>query len=357
MNHVALLNVLLLASAALAQQASSPNARLATEGDSYYQTLCGYYAGMNSYYTHVDNTITVSGAHAFKKLHMRRDGTVPDSSDYVARTAPFIVRMAHADYAKVVNGAPVADATLRKGLWQTVFAEKPVNLPSFVTKPATTPAPWSIAIVLDAPFAYNGDDALAIGMRIGPAGTLQNKPYPFDSHGKVSTSSATGTKLGLGCLTGSGRFTLTPQLQSYGDAGSPAYLQLSVDYGKPSAPLTVLLGTSNPALAFGGCELLYTSGQIVFSPGVTSSGGTFANYVELKHSNALVGASFWLQAAQPDGGQPAVPVALSNGSKLVYPANPSLPQVASEHRWTVGSSFPTSYQLSKGTSLVLAVSW
>ena len=359
MNTRSLIAFVALASAALAQQGTSPHTFVAAEGDSSFKTLCGYVSNMRTHYTQVDKTLAGLGARSVQKLHLRRDAALATDATYVARSLSFAVRMAHADWAKIVNNATVQDATMRKGNWQLAFTEKIVNLPSFVTKPAASPAAWSIALLLDAAFAYNGNDALAIGIDIGASSASAGKQYPLDGAGKENYTLSANTKLGTGCQVAgqASPFSLGAWVYNYGEAASDDALQFSVWYGKPGTPVTIVLGIGSPGVPFGACEKLLASPEVVFTPAATNGSGFWSDFLYFPHNQAFIGTTVYAQAAQPDAGQAGAPIALTNGVAAKYPANPVLMPVARDFHWTASTAFPTSYLFHKGSSLVIGLSW
>ena len=360
MKHPAPLFLAALTAALGAQNMTSPPGYLAAEGGGNFDSVAGAYAGQHTHIVHVDDALRGSGAHSIRRVSLRRDASAATDASYAARSLPIQIRMAQADFSKVVNGGdPVPDATLRLTPWQTVFAERMVSLPSFVTKPANAPAPWSVAFLLDAPFAYQPTSALAIHLRISPDSNVPPALYPIDATGEDGFAQESGTLVGTGCqITGQpGPLWFESSITSYGEIGSSSWLTCSAIFGVPSTPWLLALGLSDPNLPFGGCAPLRTSAQVVLPQAATDRAGVGRASYAFRHNRSLIGATFWLQAAQPYAGASGLPIALSNGRRNVYPANPVLPTHALALSWSSSSSVGTGHSFYKGGTVVFGLDW
>src|SRR5688572_21332566 len=122
MNPRALTLCLLAATSLAAQQYTSPAGYLNTEGSGSSEYSFAY-NGSRWYtsYAHVDDTLRGQGSRAFTRLSLRRDGDTPASSIYAARQTTVAVRIAHADWAGVINNDVQPDSGYRVGWWLNAF--------------------------------------------------------------------------------------------------------------------------------------------------------------------------------------------------------------------------------------------
>ena len=347
---------LLLAAAAAAQTETSPKGYLTTEAGGQHGNLLGY-SSYHAFAVQIDGTLAGSGGRSIKRLHLRRDGALPANADYVARTLGIEVRVAHGDWSKVTSANSVQVAGLLKGSWTTAFTLKSVSLPALTAAPATQPAPWAITLTLDAPFSFNGTDALALGLRADPSAASQGKQYPIDLVQQTAYAPGATTKLGTGCIpTGlSNPMFHSHLLWNYGFDGSWGYAQLTTGGAKPNVPVFVLLGTGNPDVAFGGCERLLTSGEVVLSSGPTNASGYFNLSFAFAQKPSFAGVQLYSQSAMLDAGQP-LGVALSNGVRATYPQPPSgLLQCALAQYNSQGTTWPAAMTFYKGSGLVFGL--
>ncbi|MBK9129669.1 MAG: hypothetical protein IPM13_18070 [Phycisphaerales bacterium] len=343
-----------------AQNMTSPPGHLTADGGGVFDNVAGAYAGQHTHIVHVDDALRGSGAHSIRGVFLRRDASAATNPAYAARPLPVEIRMAQADFTKVINGGGhVPDATLRLTPWQTVFAQRMVSLPSFVTKPASALAPWSVSLLLDTPFAYQPTSALAIHLRISPNSNVPVAPYPIDATGESGYSHESGVLVGAGCqITGQpGPFWFESSLVNYGDVGSQSSLTCSVIRGVPSTPWILALGLSDPGISFGGCAALHTSAQVTLPQAATDAAGIGRASYTFAHHASLLGTTFWLQAAQPYANASAVPIALSNGRRTPYPANPVLPRHALALTWSSAPTFGVGHDFFKGATLVFGLDW
>src|SRR5688572_17455800 len=257
MNPRALTLCLLAATSLAAQQYTSPAGYLNTEG-----------SGSRWYtsYAHVDDTLRGQGSRAFTRLSLRRDGDTPASSIYAARQTTVAVRIAHADWAGVINNDVQPDSGYRVGWWLNAFAAKTVSLPSLAAQPITPPAPFAIQLPFDTPFYYNGTQAFTLQLRSSPSTLGVDVEYPLDRVESTSYLEGPTTTLGTGC-TVSGRTTPmrhSSLLRNYGDPGM-SYWQLVLSSAPASSPTLLLIGTAGADFPFGGCTNLRVTPTVVAS--------------------------------------------------------------------------------------------
>ncbi|MCC6671906.1 MAG: hypothetical protein IT458_12660 [Planctomycetes bacterium] len=259
---------------------------------------------------------------AIKKFEMRRDGLAATSTGYAARTTDMEVVMAHADYATLTttyaNNYKNAQSTV-------VFTRKPVSLPNHGPN-VGSPAPWSIAVQYDTPFAYNGTDSLLFEVscqNTTPTGTYSLDCEPglapggtgayVDTAGQCTTPNG-----GFDIFLGSPSIALTPTtvtIRPYGTGG-------------PSSQPGVLgLGLVDLNSNFGGvlCAKLRTSMDVLIPVNTTATGaiGSSSAPILLTFPNPGVNATLYGQFAVLDPSQtsPFVPVALSDAVRYTIVPN------------------------------------
>ncbi len=355
-NHYVLLGAVALAAVLPSQNMTSPPGYLGAEGAGSYVDVAGGMAGMYTHYVHVDDSLRQQGAHSIRKLYLRRDGQAATNAAYSARPLAVEVRMALADFRKVINGGGVEDNVLRLTPWQTVFADRPVSFPSFVNKPATAPAPWSIALTLDTPYAYQPTGAFAVHIRVAPSATMPPSNYPFDASGEEGAAQPSLEAISQGCALNGNGIQLSGFVANYGDPRTKSFLGAYLSRGVPSTPWVLGLGVSDSNFQFGGCDALRTSADVVLPQSPTDATGFGSFGVEFGHHASLVGRTFYLQTAQPWAGH-AVPIAFSNGSKVTYPANPVLPSHAVSLSWSPANTFGTGHFFYRAGAMILGLDW
>jgi hypothetical protein len=354
--HCTLLS--LFGAALAAQNVTSPAGYFTTDGGSGANDMVGAYANQYTHLVDVDQAFISNGARSLRALWLRRDAAAPTNAAYTARAIPVQVNLAHVDFSRIINGEAVDDANMRLSPWQTSFSERMVSMPSFVNQPAGV-APWQLSFPLDTPYAYNASGALAIHVRFGFNPNFAPANYPLDFTGEFSEAVQSGVRLAGACQV-AGRpapMDLSSTLFNYGDIGSQTVLRCVLQNGVASAPWVLLLGLTNPNAAIGACAALRTSAELIVGGEVTSTTGYSNLAWSFPHQPHLVGANFFLQAAQIDGAQAGLPVALTNGTRQPYPQNPALPPHAFSVSWSPSNSLGTVNTFYKGGTLVFGVGY
>ncbi|MBI5849658.1 MAG: hypothetical protein HZB39_01245 [Planctomycetes bacterium] len=247
---------------------------------------------------------------AISMLRFRRDRNAGASG--VARTLNVGVTMGKNDIATFSSsfgnnwlGAPT-----------TVYTIRSTNLPDITLPPPAFPAPFTVPIVFDVPYYYDGVDSLMWEIQLGSAVT---GTYSLDwVSAATTTNGATTTALGTGCTTQNGAMSLTTTFTATATALN---LTWSTASGPSSVPLTVLLGLSDPNLAIPGFCANIRSDAIISVPlGDTGPTGSLAQTMSFPWSPAFAGWDMFTQTLAPDASQAAFPLALSNGRRSPMPA-------------------------------------
>lgn len=246
---------------------------------------------------------------AIGSLAFRRDRTAGATA--TARTIDVTLLMGKND----INAFSTNFATNWLSAPTTVYARKPTNLPDISTAPPAPPGPFVIQIVFDAPFFYDGVDSLMWEAQVdsGVTGT-----YSMDwVSAATTTSGATSTLLGTGCNTPNGAMSLTT---TFGATATTLNLAFSTLRGPSNAPLSVLLGVSNPNLAIPGfCTNIYSDAIANVALGTTGATGTLAQTLSFPWSPSFAGWSLYSQTLAPDASQAGFPIAFSNGRESPMP--------------------------------------
>jgi hypothetical protein len=348
-----------LAATALAQSETSPKGFLTTEGNGSSPTMLGYYTtayGYGTSYLQVDAT-NVGQARALKALSLRRDGALPTNTSYLARTVRIGVRMAHVGWNKVQANIQQHESQVLLTPWATAMLDKNVSLPSLAQQPASPPAAFSILLQLDSNFAYNGSDALAFQILISPSDLgVNSSKYPVD-YQSTPPSFAPQAYYGTGCVaTGNSQpITHASSLVNYGPNSMTPW-NLGTQDAPASVPIVTMFGLVNPNLAFGACEKLFVQPDVTLS-GTTTSGGEFELNLTFPHKAEFIGAAVYSQSAAHDAGKAPIPVALSNGMRVTYPADPVQPAVATASQLVLWSNptWPTQHVFYRGGSMIFGL--
>ena len=120
----------------------------------------------------------------------------------------------------------------------------------------------------------------------------------------------------------------------------------------------MVMGRSNPALQVGGCALLLAQPIWVIPAGTTNANGTLNHVISFRHEAQFIGATLYTQALAADATQPGLPLAFANGMRVTYPTNPT-PTIlaAGTPVWTSAQTFPNTFPLVIGDTLVVGLSW
>ena len=253
----------------------------------------------------IDNNLVGAGLPLITSIGWRRDGSANAGA---AKTTDVTIIMSHADFATVTNNF----AANYKDAPQTVFAQKPVNLPDWNAPAPTTPAPFDLRFPLDAPFVYNQSDALLWDV-LNDNNPLGRYTQDWISVSFPHTYGATPTQTGAGCTTPNG--TMSHRTAVRADA-TTLEVGFRVDQAPSSAQVSMLFGFSNPSLTLPGlCSTVDVSSIVSVPLGTAGVGGDvpFAVAISAPWNPQLAGLPIHTQALALDATQPGIPVSVSGG--------------------------------------------
>jgi hypothetical protein len=309
-----------------AQTETSPKGFLTVEANGSLPDFgsLGGASAFRTFYRQVDGTLVGIPARTLTSLKLRRDGDSATNTTALARTVKISTRLAHADYAKVQSHVDQPDTAWLAGAWAVAMTDKSISLPDLRNQPAAKPAPWSITLPLDVPFAYSGQKALAFDFMVTPSDQQSTLAYVLDRWFQFGFNRNSGVELGTGCIPTGKANTLShgAQLTHWGDGPTPGILDLSLIRGLPDAACWALLGGSNPNASLGLCEKLYCSGEVVLSLPPTNATGLAQTILSFAINPGMVGAKIYSQLVIADPGMGAVPVSISNGEQTTVPTPP-----------------------------------
>ncbi len=264
-----------------------------------------------------------------RSFYLRRSNAEGDARA-TARQMRFSIRIAHGDRSKL-TGRPQSLADGLVGSWQNSMLNKRIRLPDMTRRPRALPAPWSVVLPLDRPFAYDGKNGLYIHMIAWD--TAVTPQYPLDAYNEIEVISP-GSSYGRGraCRVGSREIDMTARfrVRSWTKA---VILELSSFPGTASVrnATFAFVGATNPNLSIAGfCAPLLSSAELIVpmtTPLVRTVGQTrikgWAALLRLVHEARLVGIEVFAQAWAFDANR-RPPFAASRGYRSgKYPARPT----------------------------------
>lgn len=263
--------LLVLSAPALAQTTfTAPLSHATAEGDDWLSNLTPFrYTACR--YQFVYGSMRGTPRPNINKLQMRRDGLLPASAQYAARTLTLGVVMAHADFSLL------GDQFLRnyKGSPATVFTPKQVSLPTHENPPVAPPAAWTVSVPFDTQWSYNGTDDLLVEMT-GANSTNITGGYLIDAAAFLALGQGSFAELDTNdaCLTPNGRF-LNAARAPQSDPSHMVALTTFATGGPSTSPAAIAVGISDPNVPLY-CSKLRTNANLVL-PLMTSSTGGIAS--------------------------------------------------------------------------------
>lgn len=325
----------LLAGGALAAQSFTvlPNPTYATaDGNTFLSTL---FAFPNARFQQVDGSLrTGLPLVDIDQIAWRRDATFA-AATATARTATVEVRVGQGNRATFGRDfdANYANAPT------VVFTARPVNLPSWATLPPTNPAPFDVVLAFDQKVTYSGLTDLIYEVRVSNGSVASFTSYPQDM-ATPSYTSAIGAIVGTGCLNAPsttlrmGHNTLFEVSQTFVSFGFNTY------DAPPSAPITLLLGTSDPNLTLAGvCGPLRSNATLILPLASTDATG-FMDYqrLEVPFLGSLLGLRLFTQTLAPNAQQAGIQATLSNGRNTAVPATQGGPWIPALYTYNTSSA-------------------
>lgn len=250
-------------------------------------------------------------ARAFTALWFRRDTQITNSAGMVGRNLDFEMQACNASYASF--GATFASNY--GGTLTTVYSRKTLSTPDFTPTPDSTPAPWLLAVIFDAPYSYAGTADLLWEARV--YNSTAGGGYSCDAaSARDSSMNGAMSSVGLGCYTANGnmrlRSTFTTNLGT-----NTLSLTWEVTNATTAAPAGVLVGATNPNLFLpnlcGGNRLYTDVAYFVVSGSTDALGRWTLPTATVAWNPYFIGGTLTAQAAALDFGQGGLNVAASNG--------------------------------------------
>jgi hypothetical protein len=307
-------------SAAISAQFTSPAGYLTTEGSSNHDYILFRYNDLR--WQQLDATSVNTQPTVVTRISWRRDGTSANDPTWTARTIDIGVYLAHSVMPGAISETYDANY-LTPPL--NAFVSRPVNLPDWTQQPATPPAPWNLAIQLDQPWVYNGNDPFLWELRITNNNTASDYGNDFQSIPGSTQAVNSGTTIGTGCVA-TGQTTAMALAGSFQNQFVRMRAAYTVSRAPAMAPTYLFLDRVNSNLQLPGlCTTLVAMPVLAVAMGLAdANGGATLAVDNIPHAGS-VGVTLYAQAAAIDPGQTGLPLALSNGRSNAFPATPATP--------------------------------
>lgn len=267
---------------------------------------------------------------SIKAVNFRQGRASPSAT---AGKMRFAMRIAHADFSKVVRGNE-AFQTLRTSAWVEVVAPKLIDLPNWTSPAKSKPASWGLRVAFDKPWNYDGKDALLYHILAYDHATTGGG-HLFDDVFVGAAASSRQELLGQGCAT-VGTMSLRGSHAVYADPKVLSSTVITASNVPSNSPAIYLVGLRDPKLQVPGlCTTLRSSAEIAL-PMLSNASGGASLLLRYAHSPAFVGKlDLFAQLVASDRNQSALPLALSNGLRTgAYPERPGVPNFAAGQVWT-----------------------
>jgi hypothetical protein len=256
---------------------------------------------------------TIGRAASFQSLALRRDrdGGGPLSGQGVTAAT---LQVGHGTW-----GTPRNDWQNWLGQPTFVFAARTVGLPDWRAAPPSAPAAFDFVVPFQAPWSYNGNDAFVFELQLyGGSQWVANA----DRHFIVEGLGWPAAPFGTGCQASgqSARYSSRVMTQNHPQFGGIRF-DVTGGAAPPRAPAIVLFDAADRNLAVAGlCARLHVLPVVQLLVGVADQGGFLPRlFVPVGNAPWLVGQTLYAQLASPDGNQPGIPLALSNGAAATVP--------------------------------------
>jgi hypothetical protein len=255
-------------------------------------------------------------------LEFRRDGLLPGSD--AERRLDCEIWMSEGSYERF---SPVLDRNHETGR-QVVLARRQVDLPR-LTRPTTPPAPFTVALPFDVPFAYGGVADLVWELRIH-ANTGTSVPYQCDAwRADAATTDVDGsdwTRRGTGCTVAG---NVQPMTAGASVRTFLAANQISITLWALNAPRSqpsfLWLGVQETDLPIPGlCASFRVGGNPILLTGATDADGTCSWQTTLPFDASLVNGTAMHQVLTLDPRRVGpLPVSASDLAIWTIPARPA----------------------------------
>ncbi|MCC6670130.1 MAG: hypothetical protein IT458_03660 [Planctomycetes bacterium] len=232
-------------------------------------------------------------AAALAKMAFRRDGGQANTTTAGPRSIDISVLMGHADVSAAAPSTTFA--TNYNGPTTAVFTLKTVNVPDLNAKPPSPPAPFSLTLPFDVPFAYSGTLDLLwelASKNNTAAGTtyLDTATNGSTAFGGLGNFFYNG---GVGCVVppNTTQFDIISSAAAT-SAGGVTSIGWYALRGPVSSPGVLAIGISDPNLAGLFCAPLRTSAEIVLPINTDATGAIASSASRLTVSFPFPGTSF-----------------------------------------------------------------
>lgn len=311
------LATLLAAGALAAQPAVSPTFLANTEGNA--ANIYPFIGACR--YQQVHGDLRGQGF-AIRGLEFRRDGVQPGA--WAERRLDCELRLSAGSYP---DFGPSFDRNHGANP-QRVRARAWLDLPRLTAPPVTPPAPWTVAVPFDAPFAYGGSDDLVWELQVH-ANTATSLNYVCDAHAagaETDVGTATARNSGTGCTAGgqTQRMQAGALVRTF-RAADRITASLWVEHGPRSQPSAMFLGTWPVDIAFPGlCASFRVGGTVVQISGTTDADGVQFARASLPFDVRLVDATVLHQVLAVDPGRTGpLKISASDLATWTIPARPA----------------------------------
>lgn len=202
---------------------------------------------------------------------------------------------------------------------QVIMNRVTINLPDWSQLPSAAPRPFDMTFPMNFIWSHNGFTNLVWEIEVWNG---SGQPYyHVDADSAPGSSAATSTALGVGCTTNTGVFTNSTSL-TVTNFDANYSLGLGATGAPAGSPVSFMLGASDPNIGFGMCASLRVMPVVTLPIGFANSSGDVSLSLPATNYNpAWVGILLYSQAVAPDGTQPFLPLALSNGAETSFPAH------------------------------------
>ena len=319
----------LLASAAFAQTASYtlPDGLTKTGGSYSSGNGVSYVFDRGAFhYQEVHGSWVGKGVKVLTKVGFRRAWNRATNTTAVARKGDFTFTCGYGVNSTFAKTSFSSNYTTGSAV--EVFPKTTISMPSWTTKPSTSPAPFDVVIPFKKTFIYDGKREFIWELNYENPTVTTTTYYYCDRQSPSSAATDAGTVLGTGCVA-TGRtsaHTLNSTFYNYGAGGSPYTMRvyLYATNNPSSQPVTAAFGVTNPnAQLPGWCAKLYTLPLFYVPIGTSSSTGTLSSrYVDIPYIAGIVGVTTYGQAFAADPGQ-ASGLSLTNAEALTMPKDPA----------------------------------
>ena len=306
-----MLGLVLIATAPLAAQVTSPRGFDTIEGNNLFLHWAAPRRFQQLDQSNAGTPMVVSA------IAWRRDGSVVQSAP--AHVFDLQVDMGHGDFGAIHQKL---DENFRPGSRTTVFNQVRVAFPDWSAN-LGAPAPFDFRIQLTSPFAYHGNDALVIDFSY--ANSTATSVIQTDREFNGTFAPSQGSRLGTGCVASgmASPFTHVAYMANNDVVPVPAYgmrFGLAGSNAPAGAPVLLFLDYQDRGLSGLLCSTLHCLPVVSLTLSADATGLLPNLDLGFAHDASLAGASVYSQLLAIDLGQSPIPLVVSNGEQTSMPA-------------------------------------